>query len=238
MKYGIVFLLVSSLFSYFAFHSAWHLILLWPAIAFFFVSHAYFQNDANVFWKLPNGVRPIEATWLLLPYLVFARVVWEIQVLFESAAPYNQVTDKLIIARRLKPDEFPQDVVLVIDLTSEFLDPPLIRQHPGYHAEPVLDAGTIDVKKAILLAEHASQVDGKVLIHCANGSGRSGHVAAIFLISWKQASSVVDAIRIVQDARPCLSLNAKQAATVREAYLRIDKLQRVLGEDGTGEETF
>ena len=228
MKYGIVFLLVSSCISYFAFHSPWHLILLWPAVAFFMVSQAYFQNSANVFWKLSNGTRPVEATWLLLPYLAFARIVWEIQVLFDSSDPLNQVTEKLIIARRLKADEFPQDVALVIDLTSEFVDPPLVRQHPGYVAEPVLDAAAIDFKKALLLADRASEVEGKVLIHCANGSGRSGHVSAIFLIAWREAKSAADAIRMVQDARPCVSLNAKQVETVREAYFYVDKIRRTV----------
>lgn len=234
MKYGIVFLLVSSFISYFAFHSPWHLILLWPAVSFFFVSHAYFQNDPNVFWKLPDGTRPVEATWLLLPYLAFARIVWEIQILFDSTDPFDHVTEKLIIARRLKPDEFPKDVALVIDLTSEFLDPPSIRLHPGYNAEPVLDAGTIEVKKAILWAELASQVDGKVLIHCANGSGRSGQLAAICLICWNEAKSAGDAIRMVQDARPSVSLNARQVETVRDAYFQMDKLRRVMGDEGAG----
>lgn len=170
------------------------------------------------------------ATWLLLPYLAFARIVWKIQVLFDSSAPYHHVTEKLIISRRLKSDELPRDVALIIDLTSEFLDPPSIRQHPGYHAEPVLDAGTIDVKKALLWAEQAAQVDGKVLVHCANGSGRSGHVSAICLIVWKEAKSAVDAIRMVQDARPVVSLNAKQVKAVRDAYIDLDKIHRVTEE--------
>lgn len=195
------------------------------------VSQAYFQNDANVFWKLSNGTRPVEATWLLLPYLVFARIVWELQYLFDSSAPYQHVTDKLIVARRLKPDEFPQDVALVIDLTSEFLDPPAVRQHPGYIAEPVLDAGTIDIKKALLWADHASQTDGKVLIHCANGSGRTGHVAAIWLMSWGEATSVVDAVQMVHSVRPSVSLNAKQMKVVRDAYIYLKELRGVPCED-------
>ncbi len=230
MKYGIVFLLVSSLISYFAFHSPWHLILLWPAMAFLMVSQAYFRNDPMMFWKLPDGTRPAIATWLLLPYLLFARIVWELQVLFDNTPPWHQVTEKLIIARRLKSDELPDGVSQIIDLTSEFVDPPSIRQHPGYVALPVLDAQAIDIDKAILLSEQAAQVDGRILIHCANGSGRSGHVAAICLIVWKKAKSAAEAIQMVKDARPWVSLNAKQAETVREASFRINKIRRVMGE--------
>ena len=79
MKYAFVFLLVGLLLGWFAIQSPWLSILLWPAISFLIVSLAYFTGDVRLFGKRTDGSRHWLATAVLLPYLLFARGVWELQ---------------------------------------------------------------------------------------------------------------------------------------------------------------
>lgn len=219
MKYAFVFLLVGLLLGWFAIQSPWLSILFWPAISFLIVSLAYFTGDVRLFGKRTDGSRHWLATAVLLPYLMFARGVWELQILFERGSAWHQMTDRVIIARRLKTHELPEQVVGVLDLASEFLDPLGIRSLAGYQAEPVLDAGTLSVESALAWADRVGQTsEGKFVVHCANGSGRSGHVVAIWLLGWQIADSADEAIAMVQAARPSVRLNRQQIAQVHLAH--------------------
>ncbi len=213
MKYAFAFLLVGLLLSWLAIQNLWLGILYWPAISFLVVSLAYFRQDVRFFGKRTDGSRNVFVTAVLLPYLLFARGVWELQILFEKRPAWHQVTERVIIARRLKENELPANVVGVLDLTSELRDPPAIQSRAGYACEPVLDAGTLAVTTALKWADHVRQLpDGVFVVHCANG--RSGHVVAIWLLAWKLADSPEEAIAQVQAARPSVRLNRRQIAQV------------------------
>lgn len=232
MKYAFVFQLVAWGLAYLAIQSPWCSILFWPALAFLVVSIAYFTKDVRWFGKRTNGSRAWLASIVLLPYLAFARIVWEIQVALDRTPPWHAVNERVILARRLKENELPPDAVGILDLTSELLDPLRIRRNAGYYAEPVLDAGTLELTKILAWAEHVAQLkQGKFVVHCANGSGRTGHVAAIWLIAWGQAASAEEAIRLVQAARPSVRLNRRQTVFVHAAC---DQLGKEIPDSNTG----
>ncbi|WP_146118786.1 protein-tyrosine phosphatase family protein [Blastopirellula marina] len=219
MKYAFAFLLVGLLLAWLAIQNLWLGLLFWPAISFLVVSLAYFRQDVRYFGKRTDGSRNLFATAVLLPYLLFARGVWELQILFEKRPAWHQVTERVIIGRRLKENELPANVVGLLDLTSELHDLPAIKNRAGYACEPVLDAGTLAVTTALKWADHVRQLpDGVFVVHCANGSGRSGHVVAIWLLAWELADSPEEAIAQVQAARPLVRLNRLQTTQVYLAH--------------------
>lgn len=224
MKYAFVFLLVAGGLACLAIRNAWYLILFWPALSFSIVSLAYFTRDVRWFGKRNDGTRAWLASIALFPYLVFARIVWEIQVAMDRTPPWHAMGERVILARRLKENELPSDVVGILDLTSELLDPPSMRQNAGYSAEPVLDAGTLELVKIVAWAEHVGRLkEGKFIVHCANGSGRTGHVVAVWMIVWGHASTADEAIQMVQAVRPIVRLNRRQTAFIHAAWHQLGK---------------
>ncbi|MBI1247236.1 hypothetical protein GC197_05250 [bacterium] len=218
MKYGIAFGLIGIAFVWLASQSPWFWLGIWFAVAFETVAVSYFLSTPVLFGKRSDGSRQWWAWLLLLPYLVFVHAAWTMQLLFERSAPMHRLGSSVIMARRLRPREIPSDVTAVLDLTCEFLDPIQIRSRDGYHTEPTLDAGGMDVERALYWAKLARELEGPILVHCANGSGRTGHVVAIWLIAWGMADSPEDAIQKVQAARPVVRLNRRQIAQVQKAF--------------------
>ncbi|MCG6158570.1 phosphatase domain-containing protein [Rubinisphaera margarita] len=155
---------------------------------------------------------------LLLPYLLFAHAVWAAQVALSSEAAANNVDPALIISRRLRGNEYPDDVGLICDLTCELSDPRLVRSRSTYRCHPILDAGTVSAAELIAFAKTVPPTDqGAVLIHCANGHGRTGMFAAIWLIVHGYAPSAEEAIALLKTARPGVRLRPRQFKVVAEA---------------------
>ncbi len=149
--------------------------LLWPCVSFFVLSLAYFLGSVHLFGKRESGDRSPISGLLLSAFTLFGRIVWEVQTRLSSEPPWHAVGNSLIVSRRLRPQEFPENVSAVIDLTSEFLDPQAIRSLPGYRCIPMLDANALTPE---VLAERVRRIPmptkGRLLIHCANGYGRAG----------------------------------------------------------------
>lgn len=197
------------------------LLLLWPAISVFVVSLGYFWGSALLFGKRPNGSRALAASIVLLPYTVVALVVWRIQSMVLREAAWQVVNDRLIVARRLLAHEMPDNVDMVLDLTSEFRDPATIRTQAGYRCLPVLDGGSISAEELIPALRELAPSEGKrVLIHCANGHGRTGMTSAAWLLLHGDARSAEEAVAMVQAVRPGVKLKAGQWEVVREVGKR------------------
>jgi hypothetical protein len=147
------------------------------------VATGYFWGSAFLFGKRPDGSRALAASVILLPYTIVALVVWRIQSMVLREAAFHEVNEQLIVARRLLGHEMPSDVEMVLDLTSEFRDPAAIRTRAGYRCLPVLDGGSISAEELIPALQRLVPSQGKrVLIHCANGHGRTGMAGAAWLL--------------------------------------------------------
>ncbi len=196
----------------------WYLVLLWPAASFSAVAVAYLSGNAAVFGKQSDGSRQLVSTLLLLPYLLFAHAVWAAQVGLSREAAANRVNPALIISRRLREHEYPDDVGLICDLTCELSAPRLIRSRSTYRCHPILDAGTVSAGELIAFANSVPPSDqGPVLIHCANGHGRTGMFAAIWLMVHGYATSAGEAIALLKTARPGVRLRPRQFSVVTKA---------------------
>lgn len=195
----------------------WSLLLGWPAVSFAVVGMAYFLGDARVFGKRDDGSRYWLATAALLPYLLFAHLVWLAQISLSAEPAASVVNDWLVISRRLRSHELPPQIAQICDLTCELTDPARFRLRDSYVCHPILDAGAADAARLAAFAKLLPPSDaGKLLIHCANGHGRTGMFAAIWLLAHGFATSADDAVEAVQKARPGVSLRRRQYHLILE----------------------
>ena len=216
--YGTALLIVAAGLAYLALRGGFWWLLLWPCASFLLLSLAYFRGSVHVFGKGENGERSPLLGALLSAFILFGRLVWELQTRFSRESPWHAVGKCLVVSRRLRPQELPEDVSVVVDLTSEFLDPRCIRSLPGYRCIPILDANALTPDA---LADHVRRIgvplDGRLLIHCANGHGRAGLVAAAWLIGQGLAGSPKEALDLLQSVRPRVRLRRCQRESLAVA---------------------
>lgn len=150
-------------------HGLW-LVGAWPVLSLLLVAAAYALGTAVVFGKRIDGSRAIWASGALLPYLCFARCIWELQVRLSLEPPWHLVHERLVVARRLRTREFPPNIVTILDLTCELRDPRPLRDQTGYLCCPLLDANTLPAEELLAIVRRlAMPSEGRLLIHCANG---------------------------------------------------------------------
>jgi hypothetical protein len=209
----------------FALRGGWRLLVFWPALSFGIVSIAYLTEDARWFGKRRDGARSWLATILLLPYLLYVHCVWMLQIAISREPAISFVNSSLAVSRRLLPGELPASVERVCDLTCEFVDPICVRSKPGYCCHPILDAGACSAAELVDLArELPPSNNGTLLIHCANGHGRTGMFAAVWLLTHEIVTTPDDAIKMLKDARPGIGLRARQRRLVTEAFTTLRDL--------------
>jgi protein-tyrosine phosphatase len=201
---------------------AW--LLLWPAVSFFVVAAAYAGAGPRVLGKRPDG--SLQPGWgaIALPFLMYSWAVWHALRLLSREPPWQEVAPQLRIGRRLLPREFPADVGLLVDVAAEFPEPGSNRVGRTYVSFPVLDASVPKVDDLVALAQKICKHDGVVLIHCAQGHGRSGLVAAAVLLCRGKATTVIDAIRQIRASRPGVRLNPQQRRVLNEVWRTLSSL--------------
>ena len=216
--YGTAFLVVSVGSAHRALQGGFWLLLVWPCLSFFLVSLAYFFGAVCVFGKRENGTRARVPGVLLLPYLLLTWIVWELQTRIAREPPWHAVDDSLIVSRRLRPRELPQNVAALIDLTSEFVDPASIRSLPGYRCIPILDANALTPERlAECVRGLPRPAEGRIIVHCANGHGRTGLCAAAWMICHGTAKTPAEAIERLQSKRPGIHLRPCQQESLEAA---------------------
>jgi hypothetical protein len=187
-------------------------------LSFGIVAIAYLTNDARWFGKREDGSRHWLATTVLLPYLIYVQSVWLLQISVSREPAISYVNASLAVSRRLLAREVPANVDIVCDLTCEFVDPKPLRTRPGYNCHPVLDAGACSAAELIDLARRLPPSNEELLlIHCANGHGRTGMFAAVWLLTHGFVPTVDDAITMLRNARPGIGLRSRQRRLVVEA---------------------
>ena len=218
MKYGILFSVLSILIAFYAFVSAgWFLVLLWPAISFGVVGLAYLFWGHRVFGKRRDGTMRIGSVVLLLPYLVYLWSGWHAIRLLSRERAYDSLTNEIWIGRRLLSSELPAGTQTVVDLTSEFPEPTALRSAPSYISAPMLDASSLSAQSLVEIVSSIAVAKTPIYLHCAQGHGRTGLVAALLLISRGEADDVDSAIAIIKSVRPGVGLNRFQLENLRKA---------------------
>ncbi|WP_417387310.1 dual specificity protein phosphatase family protein [Gimesia sp.] len=218
MKIGLLLLLIAFLLVLTAWiHQGWWWLLLWPAFSFALVSAGYFGLGPRIFNKSEEGLVPYLNQCLLLPYLLYLNGIWHLSRLLRPEPPLHQLTENLYISRRLLSRELPTEIVHVIDLTCEMSEPLELRSR-GYHCFPVLDRAAPSVDSLCNWIEQTAALEGPLLIHCAEGHGRTGLFTAALLLYIGQASSMEEALQFIQSQRPLVRLSREQKKTLEDFF--------------------
>ncbi len=215
LKYGVFFFIVAFLLAMVAYQH-W-LILVWPAVSFGIISAGYLALGPPVYGKSNSGRLSVINRILLLPFLLYLWSAWYLLRLVKRENAFDQVTDRLIIGRRLLSRELPESVDRVVDLTSEFDEPGRLR-NSEFHSFQILD-GFVPTKNQLQhWANKVAAMQGTVYIHCAEGHGRPGLVAAAVLIETRQCSSIEEAIELLSTCRPLVRLGTRQMSLLKALY--------------------
>lgn len=215
MKYGTLFLGLGGILAFYGYlNGGWGWLLLWPAGSFSIVACGYFGLGARVFGKRSDGTIAWYGLVFLLPYLIYTWAIWHLSRIIIKEDCYNEISPGLYVGRRALPHELSPHIQAIVDLTAEFLEPAGVRAGRQYLCLPTLDGSVpADVGFKHLL-ETVMRISEPTYIHCAQGHGRSGTLAAAVLLHKGLARDVEEAITKLQKARPGIRLSKPQKALV------------------------
>lgn len=206
-KYGILFLIVASIFCLQAASlGRWGWMLVWPGLSFAWIGAAYLGLGPRTLGKRPDGTMAWYAVAFLLPYLLLVWLAWHAVRWSSRKEPCHKVAADLFIGRRPLANE----VTLVVDLTSEFAEVQAVRTGRRYVSFPILDAGVPSEDRFRRVVEQVAAWQGPVYIHCAQGYGRTGLVAAAVLVAKGHAATAAEALAALKRIRPGLALSQRQ----------------------------
>jgi hypothetical protein len=195
-------------------------LLLWPALSFGLVGAAYLGLGFRIFGKRATGTMAWYCVVVLLPYLLLTWFTWRLMRRISREECYNEVAPGLFIGRRPLQGEMPENVTMVVDLTAEFPECHSVRNGREYVAAPMLDAGTTSEIAFESLVRRIANCKGRVYVHCAQGHGRSGMVAAAVLVAKGRCATVEEALVRLREIRPRLDLGRDQVAFVQRVCTR------------------
>jgi len=217
MVYALFFLLVAvQFFVEAALLGGYFWIFAWPGVSFGLVGLAYLGLGPRVFGKRASGRLAWWSTLLLFPYLLLTWLTWHLVRRMSSEDCFNEVAPGIFVGRRPLPGELPREITLLVDLTAEFPEHHQVRAGREYLAAPMLDAGIASEAAFRQLVPHIAHWPGSVYIHCAQGHGRTGTVAAAVLVAKGFHATPEGAIEAMQRVRPKLQLNRNQLKFVKK----------------------
>jgi protein-tyrosine phosphatase len=212
VSYGLLFAALAALLGYAALSGGVGSLLLWPALSFALVAAAYLGLGARVFGKRRDGTLAWECVAGLLPYLLFTWAVWHLSRWVRREPPFHRIAPGLLAGRRLLPREMPAEVRTVVDLTAEFAEPRAVRGTGSYLCLPMLDASVPTDGELRELLDRIGRSPEPVYVHCAEGHGRTGLVAAALLVRKGLANDAEEALAALRGIRPGVDLKPAQRA--------------------------
>ena len=213
MTYAALFVVVAALLFYAALTlDGAGLMLLWPALSFALVAAAYMGLGTRIFGKRRDGTLGWEFIVALFPYLLFTWTVWHLARWMRREPAYHTIAPGLVAGRRLLSREIPDKIRTVVDLTAEFPEPRGVRTAGTYVSHPMLDASVPTEAELRELIDRISRSPEPVYIHCAEGHGRTGLVAAAVLVRKGLAKDAREALATLKRIRPGIALKPAQQA--------------------------
>jgi len=185
--------------------------LVWIFLNFLLFSVAYARNSTDlILAKSRHG--KVNYLFLVLnaPWLLFTWVVFQIQMLLSRENRVDQIEGSSIFvaSRPLRGFDF-SSYDLVVDLTAEFLKDRV--EDKKYLCFPNLDgmplSSTYDDVEVFK--------NRRVLVHCANGHGRSALFVASLLLDMREVESFDEGLKRVEKSRPLALPNRGQMRKYR-----------------------
>lgn len=201
MRFGLLFLLCALGFVAAAWvHGGWWWLLAWPGGILAILALGYLGVGAGVLGKRGGRIHPL-ARILLAPYLLGLTLLWRVLRWVRREPAAVEVVDGIWIGRYPLPGELPVGTRALVDLTAEF-DRPRAPAETDYLNLPTLD-GMPPAESALRAAvAEALALPRPVLVHCAEGRGRSSFFVAAMLLRSGRAASVAEAFASIRAHRP------------------------------------
>jgi len=135
----------------------------------------------------------------------------------EREPAFNTLTENIFIGRRLLSRELPDDIDHVVDLTCEFNEPKALRSL-SYHSLQILDGLVPSSDQLLEWADRISKLSGNIYIHCAEGHGRTGLLAASVLLYLGHSQTPNEALQFIRSKRPLVRLGRRQLAALNDIH--------------------
>ncbi len=209
-RYGLFFLLVAVVAVYWAISARYVsvcVLMCWLAISCVWVTAAFFLHRPEMLMgKRPNGGVFLPFCVVNFPFLAIYWFTWVIRHFLIRHEAVNRVTGTNISISCWPCFHVPvRDYDLVIDVTSEM--PKCYKADDArYVCLPNLDGVPLD--------RHELPVDinreTRVLVHCAQGRGRSALVVCLLLLKLGYVQTADQALQTLRQSRPTVSLSQRQ----------------------------
>lgn len=200
MKYPVIFSLLAVTLVYWAvvLPTAISWALLWPALNLLMLAVAYtLRKPSMILGKTSEGRISKILLLVNLPWLLLSWAVFWIQSKLSRESQVDQIGESnFYIGRCPFHGADLSSYGLIIDLTAEF---PLWYKHDAqYVCRPNLDG--VALTNASLPGTVTDKE--KVLIHCAQGHGRSATYASLLMGSIPAFAPATRALHLIQQSRP------------------------------------
>ena len=198
----------------------WFLSLLcfWCVVSSFLMTTAYlFQQPFFVLGKSPKRSFFALIFVLNFPFIVAYWMLWILRHGFSKNDPVNRIKDTNIsISQWPIFGVSPEKYDIVIDLTSEM--PAIYPVSGKYISLPNMDGVSL-CRWDIPLEFDRNQ---QILVHCAQGRGRSAVYAAMLLKELGYAATADIAYELIKQSRPSVHLTHAQLKQLRR-YFQLTK---------------
>lgn len=130
------------------------------------------------------------------PWLLLTWAIWLFEIMISQEDQINRIDQTNIYLGRYPRFNETENFDLVIDLTAEFF--PSKVNTKEYICLPNLDG--IKLRNTARLPQVS--IDQKILIHCAQGHGRSATYASLLIAQFFPAISPQEALSLILKSRP------------------------------------
>jgi hypothetical protein len=185
-------------------------IVIWLGVSLSVLCVAYLLDRPGLLGKREDGSRGLAANVVLLPWWVLQYGVSHGSRRLGSEPPTQVIGPGVHIGRRPLARDVPPDVRHIVDLTAEFHVAEGVVDGRRYTCVRLLDATAPSDVVLARLVDDIVRRDEPVLIHCAQGHGRSALVVACVLIARGDCVDADAALARITGIRPAVALKPAQ----------------------------